>query len=138
MHVLGTKFSTAMGARNGWFSINEVLDDTFKQYTFNQCLKLKSTQENKEEISDFIEWIMYWEDSSVAVHLHVLTTILSTGYVKATVISKRHVFTDEIGEYPSKSATCVGQMIDGKFLDKKGQIDYAIHKLKTTDYTSKK
>lgn len=133
MNVLGTKFSTAMGARNGWFTINEVLDDTFKHYTFNQCLKLKVTPETKDDMN-FIEWVMYWEGSPVAVHLHVLTTVLSTGYVKATVISKRHVFTDEIGEFPGKQAIIDGYMIDGKFMDKKGAEAYHTRKLMNGDF----
>lgn len=133
MNVLGTKFTTAMGARNGWFSINEVMEDTFKHYTFNQCLKLKVTPENKDNMN-FLQWVMYWEDSPVAVHLHVITTVLSTGYVKATVISKRHVFLDEIGEYPSKQAVMDGFMVDGKFLDRKGFDARNVAKLKSGEF----
>ena len=133
MNVLGTKFSTAMGARNGWFSINEVLDDTFKHYTFNQCLKLKVTPENKDAMN-FVQWIMYWEDSPVAVHLHVLTSVLPTGFVKATVLSKKHVFIDEIGEYPSKQAVMDGFLVDGKFLDKKGAAAQATDNLMKGKY----
>lgn len=133
MNVLGTKFTTAMGARNGWFSINEVMEDTFKQYTFNQCLKLKVTPENKDNMN-FVQWVMYWEGSPVAVHLHVLTTVLSTGYVKATVISKRHVFLDEIGEYPSKQAVMDGFIVDGKFVDKKTAEALALAKLMKGEY----
>lgn len=137
MEVLGTKFSVAMGARNGWFSINEVLDDTFKHYTFNQCLKLKVTPENKDDFN-FVQWVMYWENVPVAVHLHVLTTVLPTGYVKATVISKKHVFTDEIGEYPSKSAVMNGYIVDGKFMDKKGVEARNLAKLNNGDFKGTK
>lgn len=133
MNVLGTKFSTAMGARNGWFSINEVLDDTFKHYTFNQCLKLKVPAEERENFG-FVQWVMYWEDSPVAVLLHVLTTVLPTGYVKVSVLSKEHKFIDEIGEYPSKQAVMDGFYVDGKFLDRKGLDAHYLNKLKNGEY----
>lgn len=133
MNVLGTKFSTAMGARNGWFSINEVLDDTFKHYTFNQCLKLKVPAEERENFG-FVQWVMYWEDSPVAVLLHVLTTVLPTGYVKVSVLSKEHKFIDEIGEYPSKQAVMDGFYVDGKFFDRKGLDAHYLNKLKNGEY----
>lgn len=137
MEVLGTKFSVAMGARNGWFSINEVLEDTFKHYTFNQCLKLKVTPENKDSMN-FVQWIMYWENVPVAVHLHVLTTVLPTGFVKATVISKKHVFTDEIGEFPGKGSVVEGYIVDGKFTDKKGVTQHYQNKLNNGEFKGQK
>lgn len=116
MSVLGTKFTSSMVGRQGYMSIKDVLEDQFKYYTFNTCIKIK-------DVSDIDTWVMYWENSPVAVVLKVLPSILNTKFTKVAIISKEVVSTDDVGEYPGKSNHMFGLMYNKtKFMSKENVI----------------
>lgn len=129
-NVLATKMTNAMCKRDGYLSISDVTEATFKSYTFNTCLKVKE--------GGFVKWVLYWEDCPVVYVFTVLTTILSTGYVKATIIDKQGSFVDTIGAYPAKSNTVFGEIIKGVFYDKAGVHNMAVSELLKRDVPSNK
>lgn len=121
MTVLATQFKRNTEQREGYLSISEVVEGNFKQYIFNASIKLKATKSDKDR--GFTKWVAYWEDSPVAIEMTVMTTVLETGYIKATIVDKQVRTIDEIGPYPARNSKVFGNLIDGKFmLDKDAQV----------------
>lgn len=114
MDVLATQFKRNAEQREGYLSISDVTENNFKQYIFNSAIKLKVSK-NTNDIS-FTKWIAYWEDSPIAIEMTVITSILPTGYVKATIVDKKVRPVDEICAYPSKHSKVFGRLVDNKFM----------------------
>lgn len=114
MDVLATQFKRNAEQREGYLSISDVVENNFKQYIFNSSIKLKVSK-NNNDIS-FTKWVAYWEDSPIAIEMTVITSVLPTGYVKATIVDKKLRPVDDIGSYPAKHSKVFGRLVDNKFM----------------------
>lgn len=115
MNIVATKLNTAMSHRQGYVSISDAMEENFKSYTFSNCLKLKKDK------SGFTKWVLYWEDVDFVVVFTVLTTVLSTGFVKATIIDRTLTDVQTVGHYAGKLSFCEVEEIQGKFMTRKAR-----------------
>lgn len=127
MTVLATQFKRNTEQREGYLSISDVVENNFKQYIFNSFIKIKSTQAEPER--SFTKWIVYWEDSPIAIEMTVITSVLETGFVKAVVVDKKMHNVSELGAYPARNAKVFGVMVDNKFMLKDGAQKYVMDKV---------
>ena len=112
MKVLVTQFKANTSLREGYLSISDVVENNFKQYIFNSCIKLKP---KKGESLEFTKWLAYWEDPPILIEMTVLINVLPTGYVKATIVDKDMKQVSEVGEYPGKQSKTFAHYQNGKF-----------------------
>lgn len=131
MNIVATKLSNAMSKRQGYISISDAMEDNFKSYTFSNCLKLK------KEHSGFTKWVLYWDDVDFVVVFTVLTTVLSTGHVKATIIDRKLTDVQTVGEYCGKLSFCEVEEVKGKFMTKKARDAQVQAALATHDFSSR-
>lgn len=113
MNIIATKLSSALSHRQGYISISDAMEPNLKSYTFSNCLKLK-----KDSLG-FTKWVLYWEDADFVVVFTVLTTLLSTGYVKATIIDRELTDVQTVGEYDGKSSFTEVSLVQGKYVTNK-------------------
>lgn len=129
MDVLATQFKRNAEQREGYLSISDVAENNFKQYIFNSAIKLKVTK-NTSDIS-FTKWVAYWEDSPIAIEMTVITSVLPTGYIKATIVDKKVRPVEDIGIYPAKNSKVFGRLVDNKFMLEGEQLSkYVENKMK--------
>lgn len=129
MNIVATKLSNAMSKRQGYVSISDAMEENFKSYTFSHCLKLKKDSQG------FTKWVLYWDDVDFVVVFTVITTVLSTGYVKATIIDRKLTDVQTVGEYGGKLSFCEVEEVQGKFLTKKARDLKVQEALATHDFS---
>lgn len=133
MDVLATQFKRNAELREGYMSISEVVENNFKQYIFNSAIKIKPTKESPDR--SFTKWIAYWEESPIVIEMTVITTVLETGYVKATIVDKKVRTLEEVGEYPARNSKVFGYLIDSKFKLEKDARAYVMDKVQQLSET---
>jgi|AGFT01.1.fsa_nt_gi hypothetical protein len=131
MNIVATKLSTAMSKRQGYLSISDAMEQNLKSYTFSNCIKLK------KDALGFTKWVLYWDDTDFVVVFTVITTLLSTGYVKATIIDRTLTDVQTVGAYDGKNAFCEVFLTQGKYLTKKSQTVAAANALSSHDFSAK-
>lgn len=129
MNIVATKLTNAMSKRQGYISISDAMAENFKSYTFSNCLKIK------KDSSGFTKWVLYWDDVDFVVVFTVLTTVLSTGFVKATIIDRTLTDVQTVGEYCSKLSFCEVEEVKGKFLTRKERDAQIQEALSTRDFS---
>lgn len=120
MDALATLFKLNTSEKEGYLSISDI--ENVGEYIFKNSIKIKANKDQSN--AHFTKWIAYWEGTNFAVEMTVLPKVLSTGYVKISIIDKKLRTTEEIGEYPSKSTKIFGTMINNKFMVEKTKIQY--------------
>lgn len=115
MNIIATKLTNAMSKRQGYITISDAMEENFKSYTFSNCLKLKKDSQG------FTKWVLYWDDVDFVVVFTVITTVLSTGYVKATIIDRKLTDVQTVGSYQGKLSFCEVEEVQGKYLTKKAR-----------------
>lgn len=131
MNIVATKLSTSMSNRQGYISISDAMEENFKSYTFSNCLKLKKDSQG------FTKWVLYWEDVDFVVVFTTITTVLSTGFVKATIIDRKLTDVQTVGEYCGKLSFCEVQEIKGKFMTTKARDAKVQAELAQHDFTER-
>lgn len=128
MNIIATKLSSAMSHRQGYISISDAMEPNLKSYTFSNCIKLK-----KDSLG-FTKWVLYWDDADFVVVFTVITTLLSTGFVKATVIDRELTDIQTVGEYTGKNAFTEVYSVQGKYLTSKNRDSIVSSALSSGDF----
>lgn len=131
MNIVATKLTSAMSKRQGYVSISDAMEDNFKSYTFSNCLKLK------KDHTGFTKWVLYWDDVDFVVVFTVITTVLSTGFVKATIIDRTLTDVQTVGPYAGKLSFCEVELIQGKYTTRKVRDAQIQEALSNRDFTSR-
>lgn len=131
MNIVATKLTNAMSKRQGYISISDAMEDSFKSYTFSNCLKLK------KDHTGFTKWVLYWDDVDFVVVFTVLTTVLSTGFVKATIIDRTLTDVQTVGPYVGKLSFCEVELIQGKYTTRKARDAHVQAELAKHDFTAR-
>jgi hypothetical protein len=129
MNIIATKLSSAMSHRQGYISISDAMEPNLKSYTFSNCLKLK-----KDSLG-FTKWVLYWEDADFVVVFTVLTTVLSTGYIKATIIDRELTDVNTVGEYTGKNSFTEVYLVQGKYVTGKSRDSIVTSALTKGDFS---
>lgn len=131
MNIIATKLSSTLSHRQGYISISDAMEPNLKSYTFSNCLKLK-----KDSLG-FTKWVLYWEDADFVVVFTVITTLLSTGYIKATIIDRELTDSQTVGEYTGKSSFTEVYQVQGKYLTSKSRDSIVSSALTSGDFSTK-
>lgn len=115
MTVLVTNFKQKMQDKDGFMSVQEMLNDGCSSHIFKGCLKVNPSPADAQ----FSQWLAYWEGFPYAVMCTVHATQFPNGDVKVTILTKELKTLEEVGEYPVKKNSVFGDFIDGKFISTK-------------------
>lgn len=91
-----TRFTKSASTREGYLDLSTIMDPTLQQYTFNSVFKLK-------EFKPFDTWVLYYEDSPVAVRMTVRSDVMANGNVRVLIIDRNVVGLDEVPPVPSSA-----------------------------------
>ncbi|AZU98411.1 hypothetical protein BZF66_05520 [Salmonella enterica] len=128
MNIVATKLSSSMSKRQGYLSISDAMEPNLKSYTFSHCLKLK------KDALGFTKWVLYWDDTDFVVVFTVITTVLSTGYIKATIIDRELTDVQTVGAYTGKNSFTEVHLVQGKYLSTKDRANAISTALSTHDF----
>lgn len=132
MNIVATKLSSAMSKRQGYLSISDAMEPNLKSYTFSHCIKLK------KDALGFTKWVLYWDDTDFVVVFTVITSVLSTGYIKATIIDRELTDVQTVGAYTGKNAFTEVHLVQGKYLTTKERAHQVSTVLSTKDFSAQK
>lgn len=120
MSVLCTIFKQAMQDKDGFLSVQEMLQDSCSSHIFKGCLQVKP----KEDEKHISQWVAYWEGFPFVIICTVSSAILGNGNLKLMILGKELKPIDEMGEYTAKRNSCFGQIMNGKFVQSKDIVAY--------------
>lgn len=120
MTVLVTNFKQNMQDKDGFLSVQEMLEAGCSSHIFKGCLKIKPAPEDE----NFCQWLAYWQGFPYAILCTVTATKFPNGDTKVTILTKELKTLEEVGEYPSKNNSVFGDFIDGKFVSTKNLQKY--------------
>lgn len=120
MTVLVTNFKQNMQDKDGFLSVQEMLNDGCSSHIFKGCLKIKPAPEDE----NFCQWLAYWEGFPYAVLCTVGATKFPNGDIKVSILTKELKTLEEVGEYPAKKNSVFGDLINGKFISTKNLPKY--------------
>lgn len=115
MTVLVTNFKQNMQDKDGFLSVQEMLNDGCSSHIFKGCLKVKPSASDEH----FSQWLAYWDGFPYAVLCTVSAIQFPNGDIKVLILTKELKTLEEVGSYPSKKNSIFGDFIDGKFISTK-------------------